>query len=159
WPAHDAARRWQTAQLVGAAAVFVTASLALHEAKLDYDPEVTGAERVFGAGQMLDGFGISRGRMLIWGWMPQLYVWSGWTPATRDTVTAYQILPTGARPYFRDRMMAELRDNPPDYIVDAVAPGSFGFIDPGKDGLESFPELAAFVEKNYVLSSAKSLAV
>jgi hypothetical protein len=129
----------------------------LKEAKLDYDPEVTGAENVFGAGQLMVNPATGRGRMLVWGFMPQWYVWSGWMPATRDVVTYNQILPTPLRRYFRDRMMAELRNSPPEYIIDAVAPGSFGFINPEKDGLESFPELAAFVEKNYVLSSLKSL--
>jgi hypothetical protein len=98
-----------------------------------------------------------RGRMLVWGWMPQWYVWSGLMPATRDILVYGQIWPTPARPYFRDRMMADLRDNPPDYIIDAVAPGSFGFIDPEKDGLATFPELAVFAAKDYVLLSAASL--
>jgi hypothetical protein len=97
-----------------------------------------------------------RGRMLVWGWMPQWYVWSGLMPATRDMETYNQIWPTPVRRYFRDRMMADLRSNPPDYIIDAVAPGSFGFIDSEKDGLESFPELAAFVANHYLLLSSAS---
>jgi hypothetical protein len=98
--------------------------------------------------------------MLVWGFMPQWYVWSGLMPATRDIVTYNQILPTPLRRYFRDRMMAELRNNPPDYIVDAVAPGSFVLLnDPEKDSLSSFPELAAFVANDYVLLSPASSGV
>jgi hypothetical protein len=80
-------------------------------------------------------------------------------PATRDIVTYNQILPTPIRRYFRDRMMAELRNSPPDYIIDAVAPGSFGLIDPEKDGLANFPELAIFVRNDYVLLSPASSGV
>jgi hypothetical protein len=95
-----------------------------------------------------------RGRMLVWGFMPQWYVWSGWMPATRDIVTYNQILRTPLQRYFRDRMMAELRNSPPDYIIDAVAPGSFMLLNnPEKDGVASFPELAAFVANEYVLLS------
>jgi hypothetical protein len=159
WPAPGEAGRWHPAKIVGALSIFCVGGLALHEAKLDYDPEVTGAESVFAAGRLLVSPAAGRGRVLVWGWMPQWYVWPGWMPATRDIVTFYQTSPTPARRYFRGRMMADLRDNPPDYIIDAVAPGSFGLIDPEKDGLATFPDLAAFVANDYVLLSPASSAV
>ena len=159
WPAPRGAEHWRVANIVAGLSVFLIGSIALHEAKLDYDPEVTGAERLFGAGQLLEGAGIGRRRLFIWGWMPQWYVWSGWMPATRDIVTFFQMVPSPARPYFRHRVMTELRESPPDYIVDSVAPGSFGYDDPEKDGLTSFPELAAFVQNDYVLLSPVSLGV
>jgi len=86
WPAPGEARRWPAAQIVGALSVFAIGGLAVHEPNLDYDPEVTGAERVFGAGQLMVSPATGRGRMLVWGFMPQWYVWSGWMPATRDVV-------------------------------------------------------------------------
>ncbi len=178
-PAPDERGRWHPTRIVGALSVFCIGSLALQakldydpelmgaefcigsprltEAKLDYDPKVTGAESVFGAGQLMVNPATGRGRMLVWGFMPQWYVWSGWMPATRDVVTYNQILRTPLRRYFRDRMMAELRNSPPDYIIDAVAPGSFMLLNnPEKDGLASFPELAAFVANEYVLLSPAS---
>ena len=151
--------RWRPAKVVGVLSIFCVGGLALREAKLDYDPEVTGAESIFSAGQLLAGPATGRGRMLVWGFMPQWYVWSAWMPATRDIVTYNQILPTPLRRYFRDRMMAELRNSPPDYIVDAVAPGSLAFGNPEKDGLQTFPELAAFVANDYVLLNAASSGV
>ena len=54
--------------------------------------------------------------------------------------------------------MADLRNNPPEYVVDAVAPGSFGFNEPEKDGIQTFPELAAFVSADYVFLSPASSA-
>ena len=156
WPVPGDGGRWHPAKIVGALAIICIGRLALEEAKLNHDPEVAGAESVFGAGQLLVTPATGRGRMMIWGWMPEWYVWSGWMPATRDMETYNQIWPTPARGYFRDRMMADLRNSPPDYIIDAVAPGSFGFIDSEKDGLAAFPELAAFVARDYVLLSAAS---
>ena len=156
WSTPGEGRRRQVAKIVGAVSILCIGGVALRGAKLDYDPEVTGAESVFGAGQLLVSPAAGRGRMLIWGWMPQWYVWSGWTPATRDILTQNQIWPTPALRYFRDRMMAELRGRPPDYIIDAVAPGSFAFTNPEKDGLQTFPELAAFVANDYVLLTPES---
>jgi hypothetical protein len=176
WPALGEGGPWHAAKLVGALSIFCIGGFGLRQErlgydpeltraefciggprlqdeKLAYDPEVTAAESVFGAGQLLVSPASGRGRMLVWGWMPQWYVWSGWMPATRDILTYGQIWPTPARRYFRDRMMAELRNSPPEYIIDAVAPGSFKFNDPEKDGLASFPELAAFVANDYVLLS------
>jgi hypothetical protein len=159
WPASREGGRWSPAKLVGVLSIVSIGGLALSEVTLDYDPEVTGAESVFGAGKLLASPGTDRGRMLVWGFMPQWYVWSAWMPATRDIVTYNQILPTPLRRYFRDRMMAELRDSPPDYIVDAVAPGSFAFRHPENDSLQTFPELVAFVANDYVLLSAASSGV
>ena len=96
--------------------------------------------------------------MLVWGYMPEWYVWSGRTPATRDIITFNEIWPNPNRDYFRDILLADLRNNPPDYITDAVAPGSFGFTKPEKDGIQTFPELAAFVSADYVLLSPESSA-
>ena len=164
---------WLPLRMIGALSVLLIGGLALLETRErcfrdqrgrlepcedagSYDPEVTAVENVFSAGELLVDPAAGRGRMLVWGWMPQWYVWSGWSPATRDIITYNEIWPTPLRSYFRDRMMADLRNSPPDYIIDAVALGSFGFIDPAKDGLASFPELAAFVSADYLLLSAAS---
>src|ERR1019366_5013922 len=79
-------------------------------------------------------------------------------PATRDILTYNESWPKPNRDYFRDILMADLRNDPPGYIIDAVAPGSFGFTEPEKDGIQTFPELAAFVSANYVLLSPASSA-
>jgi hypothetical protein len=115
-----------------------------------------GVESLFHAGSLLPEPDGSSRRMLVWGWMPQWYVWSSWTPATLDMHTYGQIWPTPQRGYFRDRMMSDLRRDPPAYIVDAVASGSFGFTDAEKDGISSFPELAGFLSENYRLLSPET---
>lgn len=45
--------------------------------------------------------------------------------------------------------MGELRQDPPDYVIDATGPGNLGFEDIEKEGIGSFPELAQFVAEDY----------
>ena len=143
-------------KLIGGISIIILLGLAVREPRLSYNLEVTGAKSILTAGQLLPYPDAKRGRMLIWGWMPEWYVWSGWTPATRDTFTISQIWPTPLRGYFRNRLMNDLQRNPPEYIVDAVAPGSFAFNDPENYGISSFPELSSFVFENYELLSRGS---
>ncbi len=107
--------------------------------------------------ELLPNVGKSHGRLFVWGWMPEFYDWSGRTPATRDTIVYPQIAPSPQREYFRNRLMSDLRRNPPEYIIDAVAKNSFGYDDPNKDSIASFPELANFVSDNYVLLSRSAV--
>jgi hypothetical protein len=107
--------------------------------------------------ELLPNVGKPRGRLFVWGWMAEFYDWSGRTPATRDTNVYRQIAPSPLREYFRNRLMSDLRQNPPEYIIDAVAKGSFGYDDPNKDSIASFPELASFVSDNYVLLSRSAV--
>jgi hypothetical protein len=142
----------------GALTVLFVGAFALSEGRMIFNPEVTGTEKLFSAGQLLPATDSRRGRMLVWGWAPEMYVFSGWTPATRDILTYNEIWAKPNRDYFRDILMADLRNSPPDYVIDAVAPGNFGFTEPEKDGIQTFPELAAFVAADYVLLSSADSA-
>jgi hypothetical protein len=100
-----------------------------------------------------------QGRVLVWGDMPELYVWSGWTPTTRDQTSYLEIWPSPTRDYYRKRTISDLLVSPPDYVIDAVGRGEVGFFDPKTEGISSFPELAQFVSENYTLvSRAATLA-
>lgn len=146
--------RWPLHGIAGAASVLIIGGLAVREPRLDFDPDVMAVESVFSAGRLLGRSDPSRA--LVWGWMPEWFVWSGWIPATRDITSYNAIVSTPARSYYRDRLIADLKSSPPDYIIDGVARGSFAFTDPEKDGIASFPELAAFVSADYVLLSRAS---
>ncbi len=145
-------------KVCGVLTVLFVGAFAPLEAGQSYDPDVTGVENLFSAGNLLPAPDSRRGRVLVWGYAPELYVLSGWTPATRDILTYNEIWPKPNRGYFRDILMADLRRTPPEYVIDAVAPGSFAFEEPEKDGISTFPELAAFVTANYVLLSPASSA-
>jgi hypothetical protein len=62
WPARGEGGRGYTAKIVDALSIFCIGGLALKEARIDYDPEVTGAESGFGAGQLLAAPATDRGR-------------------------------------------------------------------------------------------------
>ena len=130
--------------------MLLLASTAFLEYRPIYNFEVVAPETPFGYGGLLASPTGAKGRMLVWGWMPEFYVWSGWQPATRDAHTYNEIYPSPNRDFFRRRMMIELQANPPEYVVDAVAPGSFGFTDASEDGIASFAELSDFVAQRYV---------
>lgn len=87
--------------------------------------------------------------LLVWGWMPQWYVWSGLTPASRETDTYAEIDESALQEYFRTRFMADIVPASPDIIMDAVEQGSFYFNRPWKFGPQIFPEFSAYLSGNY----------
>ena len=91
-------------------------------------------------------------RVSIWGWMPHYYVQTQTIMATRDAHTKPQLTPGPYQQYFRERYLGDLRLNPPNVFVDAVAPGAFGYNQRAADGFETFPALAAFIGENYRLA-------
>jgi hypothetical protein len=114
--------------------------------------DAAGAETFFDGGNLISNTETKNGRMFIWGWMPEIYLYANITPATRDIITYNQIIKTPVRSYFRERMMTELTRRHPEYFVDAVAPGIF-FSDPAAQGIAGFAELNALVENEYTIVS------
>jgi hypothetical protein len=56
------------------------------------------------------------------------------------------------QPYFQTRFVRDLRANPPDLFIDAVAKGAFLWPTwTDNDGYESNPQLRKFLDDNYVL--------
>ncbi len=86
--------------------------------------------------------------LAIWGYEPGVYVLTSMPPATRDSHTYSQITKGPFRQYFQDRFMDDLRANPPDLFIDAVAKGALWT---ENDGYESDPALRKFIDDNYVL--------
>ena len=94
-------------------------------------------------------------RMAIWGYRPQYFVYTGTVLGTRDPYTVNQWATnalTNVDPqYYRARYLADLETNRPNGFLDAGAE-SFDWSDPNSrsDGYESWPDLAAIVNSNYV---------
>lgn len=89
-------------------------------------------------------------RVAIWGWMPHYYVLTQTIMATRDHQTGGQITAGPNRAYARELYLSALRAAPPPVFVDAVAPGSFAYNDRATQGYQTFSELAAFINDNYL---------
>jgi hypothetical protein len=86
---------------------------------------------------------------LIWGWMPQWYVWGELTPASRETHTQAQIRQNDLTPYFRERLLEDVRDSQPLLIIDSVGGSSFAYKDRQKQGIESFTSLKAHLSEKF----------
>lgn len=87
--------------------------------------------------------------LLVWGWMPHWYVWAGAVPASRETHTYAQIVPSALQAYFRARLMTDVNASDPGLVLDAVRGESFGFADGGRHGPGEFPEFQAWLARRY----------
>lgn len=89
--------------------------------------------------------------MVVWGWMPTLYIKTGLHSATRQTISHFLIDGGPSRNFIRQQFMADVIASHPDIIVDAVASDCFTWNwNINEARLESFPEFADYVKKNYV---------
>ncbi len=90
--------------------------------------------------------------MVVWGWMPTLYVRSGLLSASRHTISHFLIDPGPSRERLRTQFLDDVIRERPDVVVDAVASDCFVWNwDVPVSGIESFPEFAAYVNANYTL--------
>ena len=90
-------------------------------------------------------------KMAVWGWMPWLYVQTGILPATRHSI-AHMLIDRGpARERFRATFLSDIRREQPELIIDCVASGYHRWGWSSEHRLNSFPELAAYVNQHYAL--------
>jgi hypothetical protein len=92
----------------------------------------------------------STDRLFVWGRMPQWYIWSGLTPATRESITYNQAMETTLTKYFRGRLIEDFKRSTPAFVIDAVAGKRFNVDDVETHGISSFPELSSIVARDYV---------
>jgi hypothetical protein len=90
-------------------------------------------------------------RMAIWGWMPRYFVETGALLGTRDSLSQFQIETRVFQSYYRERYLADMLANRPEFFLDAVAPGSFRYKDRATQGHETFPALSALLDRDYKL--------
>jgi hypothetical protein len=67
-------------------------------------------------------------RVLAWGWVSELYGYYDWTPASRYVNASWIVYPSANQQEFAATMGRELRDDPPDCIVEALGPAFFAAI-------------------------------
>jgi hypothetical protein len=92
-------------------------------------------------------------RVVVWGWEPALYAYSGTVMATRDCCSLLVTAPGKFRSYYRIRFLSDFNAHRPALVVDAVAPGSFFLANRATHGIETFPKLFAIIRRDYVLAS------
>lgn len=79
----------------------------------------------FDSPKILEYLEIENGKMLIWGWNPQLYVLSYFMPSDRATISQKYIDDYSNSKYFDNRLLNDITINKPDLIFDYVKPKSF----------------------------------
>ena len=93
----------------------------------------------------------ARGQLLtVWGWNAQLHIETQLAQGTRDAHSGYQLIHDPLRDFYRSRYVRDMIRNQPEWFVDAVGPGRFGFEVRAVDGHETFPELANVIREHYV---------
>ncbi len=92
---------------------------------------------------------------LVWGWMPQWYLFGGIVPAGRETENETQIRKNILTTYGQNRLINDISRSAPDIIIDAVTGKSFHFNNNKKNGIHSFSLLSNIVNTKYDLLSEK----
>jgi hypothetical protein len=87
--------------------------------------------------------------LFIWGWMDQFHVDSG-MPYGVPTQTQ-RLFGTNADGYYTRKLVQELRQRRPRVVLDAVTERSFYYTDRETSGMQVFPDVEAFIQRNYNL--------
>jgi hypothetical protein len=97
--------------------------------------------------------------LLVWGWMPHWYIWANLSPATRESHTYAQIVPSPLSEYFRSRFLSDFEHARPEVVIDAVAGQSFRFNAPDRQGPAIFEGFARRLTEEYAqVASATPLS-
>lgn len=94
-------------------------------------------------------------RLAIWGWVPEYWIYSSTLLGTRDAVSVNQYTPyfNPYRDYYRARYVADFERIRPQGFLEAGAE-SWDWGGGFQDAYTSFPELAAIVNRDYVLAAS-----
>lgn len=103
------------------------------------------------AGEKLHALARPGDTLTVWGWRPELHVYSGLPQGTREAHTQWLIEPIPQRDYYRQRFLHDLDRTRVRFIADAVGPGSFAYTDRTKAGHEIFPALVDLLARDYDL--------
>jgi hypothetical protein len=143
---------WFAVLVLGLPLISIPATLASVRATLAARPwvESTPDARIASAVRSIAPPGA---RLVVWGWMPALYVRTGMAPGTRHTVCHFVIDRGPAREHLRAGFLDDVRTERPEVIVDAIAAGCFRWGWGSTQRLDSFPELFEFVQAHYDLVS------
>lgn len=85
-------------------------------------------------------------KLFVWGWDASYHLLSGISPATRDSITQMAVAPGRFQDYYRKRLLEDLQDSPPEWIVDATC-ATLHFKNQCR--FQQFPELKMWVEEKY----------
>ncbi|GHB73768.1 hypothetical protein [Persicitalea jodogahamensis] len=88
-------------------------------------------------------------QMVVWGWQCRYYVEAQLPQGTAENHSERSIYQHPLREEYRTRYLSDMKRNRPAIFIDAVGKNSVWLGDKATQGYQSFPELAAYVDKNY----------
>ena len=88
-------------------------------------------------------------KMVVWGWQCRYYVEAQLAQGTAENHSERSIYQHPLREEYRARYLRDMQRNRPAIFIDAVGKNSVWVQDVATQGYRSFPELAAYVDKNY----------
>lgn len=87
--------------------------------------------------------------LVVWGWQCKYYVETQLPAGTAENHTERCIFPIALRDTYRRRLLSDMQRTRPLAFVDAVGKQSWWVQDRATQGHECFPELAAYVRREY----------
>ncbi len=88
-------------------------------------------------------------QMVVWGWQCRYYVEAQLAQGTAENHSERSIYQHPLREEYRARYLSDIKRNQPAIFIDAVGKNSVWLGDKATQGYQSFPELAAYIDKNY----------
>lgn len=88
-------------------------------------------------------------KMVVWGWQCRYYVEAQLAQGTAENHSERSIYQHPLREEYRARYLRDMQRNRPAIFIDAVGKNSVWVQDAATQGYQSFPELAAYIDKNY----------
>ena len=95
-------------------------------------------------------------RVLVWGWASELYAYYDWSPASRYANATWLIYPNDRQTEYGSILDGELRQDPPDCIVEALGPAFFAGIDPAYGLATIVPRVSSLLESCYTATDEKT---
>jgi hypothetical protein len=100
--------------------------------------------------QFLKGKKIAGDRLAVWGWHPELYVYCGMTPATRDALSFMLFMDGPSSAYYKRTFVEDMKRSRPRFFVDTVGEDVLSH-SPATKGWPPFnvitPEKAPFISE------------
>ena len=87
-------------------------------------------------------------KAIVWGWKPEIYLLSGFTPSNRETANLKQIDYRPGRDYYRQRFINEFDKENPSILIDYAKKGAI-FYNNNNLGVGSFKRLHKRLNLNY----------
>lgn len=101
-------------------------------------------------GAAIDQYKQAGDYLVVWGWNCQYYIETQLPQGVAENHTIRSSFEHPLRETYRKRFMENMQRNRPAVVVDAVGKNSYWMQDPATQSYESFPELKAYLERQYV---------